>query len=298
MRASFVLSEVLTGLRRNVTMTIAMILTTAISLAMLGGGLLFVRLIDKSQALYQDKLEVSVYLVNDVSANDKDCTNDPCRTLRSDLEKDPAIETVTFENRDQAFERFKRIFEAQPELVKLARPEALPASFHVKLFRPDRPDVIQQTYNGKPGVDNVIDQGQFLRDIFGKFNLVRNLAFAIALVMAVAALLLIANTVQVSAFTRRTEVGIMRLVGATRWYTQLPFLLEAVVTGVVGAILAVVMVVLFKGLFLDDLLGGLTNVLGGVTTLDILLVSPWLLLTAIGISAVTGYVTLRLYVRT
>jgi cell division transport system permease protein len=90
----------------------------------------------------------------------------------------------------------------------------------------------------------------------------------------------------------------MRLVGATRWYTQLPFLLEAVVTGVVGAILAVVMVVLFKGLFLDDLLGGLTNVLGGVNTLDILLVSPWLLLTAIGISAVTGYVTLRLYVRT
>jgi cell division transport system permease protein len=298
MRASFVISEVLTGLRRNVTMTIAMILTTAISLATFGGGLLFVRMIDKTQTLYEDKLEVSVYLVNDVSANDKACASDPCKGLHSQLDSDPAIQSVTFENRDQAFERFKRIFAAQPELVKLARPEALPASFHIKLAHPDRPDVIQQTYGGKPGVDNVVDQGQFLTDIFEKFNLVRNLAFVIALVMAVAALLLISNTVQVSAFTRRTEVGIMRLVGATRWYTQLPFLLEAVVTGVVGAVLSVALLIGFKILFLDDLLGSLSNVLGGVKTLDILLVSPWLLLTALVISSVTGYVTLRLYVRT
>jgi cell division transport system permease protein len=298
MRASFVFSEVLTGLRRNVTMTIAMILTTAVSLATLGGGLLFVRMIDKTQTLYQDKLEVSVYLVNDVSASDKGCAADPCRSLRSDLENNPAIETVTFENRDQAFERFKRIFEAQPELVRLARPEALPASFHIKLYHPDRPAVVQQTYTGRPGVDNVVDESEFLKNIFGKFNLVRNLAFVIALVMAIAALLLISNTVQVSAFTRRTEVGIMRLVGATRWYTQLPFLLEAVVTGVVGAVLAVLLLALFKGLFLDDLLGSLSNVLGGVDTLDILLTAPWLLLIALIISAVTGYVTLRLYVRT
>jgi cell division transport system permease protein len=300
MRASFVLSEVLTGLRRNVTMTIAMILTTAVSLATLGGGLLFVRMIDKTQTLYQDKLEVSVYLVKDVSANDKSCSEDPCKDLRSDLESNPAIDTVTFENRDQAFERFKKIFQSQPELVKLARPEALPASFHVKLKQPDRPEVILQTYSGKPGVDSVTDQGEFLKNLFQKFNLVRNLAFVIALVMAIAALLLISNTVQVSAFTRRTEVGIMRLVGATRWYTQLPFLLEAVVTGLVGAILAVVLLMAFNGWFLTGLLGDLSQsgVLGGIGFLDILLVSPWLLLTAFGISAVTGYVTLRLYVRT
>jgi cell division transport system permease protein len=300
MRASFVLSEVLTGLRRNVTMTIAMILTTAVSLATLGGGLLFVRMIDKTQTLYQDKLEITVYLVNDVSANDKGCAAEPCKDLRSDLESNPAIDTVTFENRDQAFERFKRIFQSQPELVKLARPEALPASFHVKLRQPDRPEVIQQTYGGKPGVDSIADQGQFLKNLFSKFDLVRNLAFVIALVMAIAALLLISNTVQVSAFTRRTEVGIMRLVGATRWYTQLPFLLEAVVTGLIGAILAVVLLVVFNGWFLEGLLGDLssTGVLGGIGFLDILLVSPWLVLTAMAISAVTGYATLRLYVRT
>jgi cell division transport system permease protein len=299
MRASFVFSEVLTGLRRNVTMTVAMILTTMISLLLLGGGLLVVRMIDKTQTVYEDKLQVNVYLTNDISANDKACTAEPCKGLRSDLENDPAVETVTYENRDQAYKRFKEIFASQPELVKLARPEALPASFNVKLIQPDRPQVIIQTFSGRVGVDSIADQSEFLDRFFGALNGVRDLTFVIALIQAVAALLLISNTVQVSAFTRRTEVGIMRLVGATRWYTQLPFLLEAVVAGVIGAVLAIGLLVLAKLWFLDRLLEGpfAAGVIRPIEGLDILLISPWLLLTAMGISAVTGYVTLRLYVR-
>jgi cell division transport system permease protein len=299
MRASFVFSEVLTGLRRNVTMTVAMILTTMISLLLLGGGLLVVRMIDKTQTVYEDKLQVNVYLTNDISANDKQCQAEPCKKLRTDLENDPAVEAVTYENRDDAYERFKEIFASQPELVKLARPEALPASFNVKLFDPDRPEVIIQTFSGRPGVDSIADQSEFLDRFFDALNGVRDLTFVIALIQAVAALLLISNTVQVSAFTRRTEVGIMRLVGATRWYTQLPFLLEAVVAGVIGAVLAIGLLVLAKLWFLDRLLEGpfAAGVIRPIEGLDILLISPWLLLTAIGISAVTGYVTLRLYVR-
>lgn len=299
MRASFVFSEVLTGLRRNVTMTVAMILTTMVSLLLLGGGLLVVRMIDKTQSVYEDKLQVNVYLTNDISANDKQCQADPCKKLRTDLESDPAVETVTYENRDDAYKRFKEIFASQPELVKLARPEALPASFNVKLFDPDRPEVIIQTFSGRPGVDSIADQSEFLDRFFDALNGVRDLTFVIALIQAVAALLLISNTVQVSAFTRRTEVGIMRLVGATRWYTQLPFLLEAVVAGVIGAVLAIGLLVLAKLWFLDRLLEGpfAAGVIRPIEGLDILLISPWLLLTAIGISAVTGYVTLRLYVR-
>ena len=299
MRVSFVLSEVLTGLRRNVTMTIAMILTTAISLAMLGGGLLVVRMIDKTRVIYEDKLEISVYLINDVSANDKSCDTDPCRGLRTDLESNLAVESVAFENRDDAFERFKRIFEAQPELVRLVRPESLPAQLHVKLKDPGRTEVISQSYNGRPGVENIVDQREFLERFFDLLGGARNLTFFVALIQAVAALLLISNTVQVSAFTRRTEVGIMRLVGATRWYTQLPFLLEAMVAGVVGALLAIGLLVAFKGWFLDSVVGGVVSsgVIGSLDGLDILMVSPWLLLTAIGISAVTGYLTLRMYVR-
>ena len=299
MRASFVVSEVMNGLRRNVTMTIAMILTTSISLLMLGIGLVVVRMLDKTQEVYEDRVQVNIFLTNDVSANDKECQNDPCRTLRSDLENNPAVERVTYQNRDESYERFKEIFEAQPELVKLARPEALPASFSVKLYEPDRSAVIIQTFSGRVGVDTITDQNEYLEGLFDSFEGGRDFTFVIALIQAVAALLLISNTVQMSAFTRRTEVGIMRLVGATRWYTQLPFLLEAVVAGLLGSFLGIGLLVFVKSWFIDRALGGLfeSGVLRRIEGIDVLLVSPWLVLTAVGITAVTGYVTLRLYVR-
>jgi len=308
MRASFVISEVITGLRRNVTMTVAMILTTAISLGLLGGGLLVVRMIDKMSVIYNDKVEVTVYLTKDVSAeNDTSvagkagpgCSTQECTSLRTQLENDPAVESVVFESRAQAYKRFQEIFAAQPELLKLARQESLPASFQVKTKDPNRSDVIKQTYSGKPGVDTVGDQADFLKRFFGLLNGIRNATFAIALIQAVAALLLISNTIQVSAFTRRTEVGIMRLVGATRWYTQLPFLLEAVVAGVIGAILGTLGLFGAKVWFLDKVLAGpiSAGIMPPVDSLDVVLVAPWLLLSAIIISAITGYVTLRLYVR-
>ncbi|KFZ77186.1 cell division protein FtsX [Amycolatopsis sp. MJM2582] len=296
MRASFVFSEVVTGLRRNVTMTIAMILTTAVSLAMLGFGLLAVGTIDKMKANFLADVEVSVYLVNDISAGDPNCSQSACQTLRQQLQGNEGVESVVFENREQSYERFKKMFESQPELLALTGPEALPASLHVKLKNPERSQAIIQEYTGKPGVSKVDDQQKALDRVFNALNGVRNLAFGAALIMAIAALLLIANTIQVSAFTRRTEVGIMRLVGATRWYTQLPFLLEAVVAGLVGAIIGIVFLVLTKVLLLDLVLTG--DVFPAVGMLELLFpVAPILLAVSIVISAITGYVTLRLYVR-
>lgn len=298
MRASFVFSEVITGLRRNVTMTIAMILTTAISLGMLGGGLLFVRTIDKMKVSYLDDVEVTVYLTEDISANDKECSAEPCASLRQSLETNQAVESVVYENRDEAYERFKRIFEGQPELVELARPEALPASLHVKLFDPQRSDVVVQEYNGQPGVAKVDDQNKFLDRFFSLLNAGRNGTFIVALIAALAAVLLIANTIQVSAYTRRTEVGIMRLVGATRWYTQLPFLLEAVVAGVLGALIGVAGLVTLKYLVLDKILAATGGAIPKIELLDVLFpVAPILIGVSVLISAFTGYVTLRLYVR-
>ncbi|MGH3436039.1 MAG: permease-like cell division protein FtsX [Sciscionella sp.] len=299
MRASFVISEVITGLRRNVTMTVAMILTTAISLGLLGGGLLVVRLIDHMQTQYYSKAEVSIYLTNDVSANDPTCSKQPCAGLKSSLDNDPAIESATFENRDHVYQRFQKIFAAQPELLKLTRASALPATMHVKLKDPTRSKVVVQEFTNRPGVKSADDQGQFLQRVFDALGGVRNAVFAIALVQALAALLLISNTIQVSAFTRRTEVGIMRLVGATRWYTQLPFLLEAVVAGVVGSIIAIVGLILAKVFFIDKVLAApiKSGIVPKLNSVDLLMVSPWLVLVAIVISAVTGYATLRMYVR-
>jgi cell division transport system permease protein len=299
MRFSFVLTEVLTGLRRNVTMTVAMILTTAISLGLLGGGLLVVRMIDHMRDNYGDKVEVNVFLVKAVWP-DKGCTDQPCAGLLANLQSDPAVDTVTFESQDQAFDRFQKIFEGQPELLALTRKESLPANFHVRLKDQDRAQVIVQTYTGKPGVDRVEDQGVFLERFFGVLNGIQAATFVIAAIQAIAAVLLISNTIQVSAFTRRTEVGIMRLVGATRWYTQLPFLLEAVVAGLVGAALAIAGLVGSKLLFIDKVLDDpiKAGIIPPIQGVDIVAISPWLVLTSILVAIVTGYTTLRLYVRT
>jgi cell division transport system permease protein len=299
MRASFVFSEVVNGLRRNVTMTIAMILTTAISVGLLGGGLLVVGLIDKMKDVYQDRVEVVVFMTDDVSANDQKCSQQPCAGLKSELQKASGVESVEFENRQQAFEKFNRVFASQPELRDVARVDAMPASLRVKMSDPARFPVLQQQFSGRAGVDNVVDQSEFLGRLFDVLNGIRNATFSIALVQALAALLLISNTIQLSAFTRRTETGIMRLVGATRWYTQLPFLLEAVVSGLIGATLAIIGLLISKATFIDKVMAPMfsTGIIPEIGYGDIAAVSPILLLVASAISAVTGYVTLRLYVR-
>lgn len=299
MRASFVFSEVATGLRRNVTMTVAMILTTAISLGLLGGGLLVVHTIDRMQQDYYQRVETVVYLSADLSANDPGCTSSTCSALRGQLESTPGVQTVIFESRQAAFARFQRIFQGQPELLQLARPEALPASLRVQLADPARFPSIAKAFTGRPGVDRVTDQGEYLRQLFRALDGLRNATFVIALIQALAALLLISNTIQISAFTRRAEVGVMRLTGASRWYTQLPFLLEAVVAGVVGGVLAIVGLVVGKVAFVDRVLAGVFEaaIVPRLGYADIFSVAPILLVVGATVAALTGYLTLRLYVR-
>jgi cell division transport system permease protein len=300
MRASFVFSEVLTGLRRNVTMTVAMILTTAISLGLLGGGLLVVRTIDRMQQDYYQRVETVVFLSADISANDPGCTSSTCSALRGELEAASGVQSVEYESRQAAYTRFQRIFEGQPELLQLARPEALPASLRVQLSDPQSFPSISKAFNGRPGVDRITDQGEYLRQLFRALNGLRNATFVIALIQALAALLLISNTIQVSAFTRRSEVGVMRLTGATRWYTQLPFLLEALVAGVIGGVLAIVGLVVGKVAFIDRVLAGVFEaaIVPRLGYADIVAVAPILLGVGAVVAALTGYVTLRLYVRT
>ena len=299
MRTDFVVREVATGLRRNVTMTVAMVLTTAISLALVGTGLLAVRTIDRTEQLYSDRVEVQVVLTADVSTADADCSGPVCAALAQTLRTSPLVAGVRFESQQQAYERYLQLFRGQ-SLAEVVRPQSLPATLRVKLSDPEAgATAVRQAMAGQVGVRTVIDQRDVVAKLFDFLGGVRNVTFALAVAQAVAALLLISNTVQVSAYTRRVEVGVMRLVGATRWYTQLPFLIEAVVTGVVGAVIASVALLVGKYVFFDDLLSGIVSngVVPPVEVADILWAAPILLAIGAGVAAVTGYVTLRLYVR-
>ncbi|PVZ08471.1 permease-like cell division protein FtsX [Actinomycetospora cinnamomea] len=296
----FVWREALVGLRRNLTMSIAMVITTAISLGLLGAGLLAVRTIDRTEDLYYSLVAVQVALDEPTSAADPDCSSPVCTGLRAELEANPLVAGVEYESRAAAFERFQRIYAGQ-SILQLVRPQSLPATLRVTMADPLRGTEIVEQFTGRPGVRNVVDQRNTVADLFAFLGNVRNATFGLAIVQALAALLLISNTIQLSAFTRRTEVGIMRLVGASRWYTQVPFLIEAVVTGVVGALLATGGLVLGKVFFVDRLLSGrlLANTIPPIGMSDVLgYVGPVLVIVGAVIATLTGYVTLRWYVRT
>ncbi|MFI5720166.1 permease-like cell division protein FtsX [Nocardia sp. NPDC051750] len=300
MRLGFLFGEVSEGLRRNVTMTIAMILTTAVSLTMLGGGLLAVRIADKTEQYFMDRLEVRLYLTEDVSATDPDCANDPCRTLTADLKSVDGVESVQYLNRDAAVREAKeKTFKDQPELAEYVSETPLPASLRVKMTDASLYPTIYEQFYDRPGVGMVRNDKDIVDRLVSLFDGLRNAAFGMALLQAVAALLLIANMVQIAAFTRRTEVHIMRLVGATRWYTQLPFLLEAVVAALAGGLLATIGLVLARPLVIDSALGDLfaSNVFPRITYDDIFTTALMVVPVGVAFAGLTAYATLRWYVR-
>ncbi len=296
MRFGFLLNEVWTGLRRNVTMTIAMILTTAISIGLFGGGLLVVRLADNSRAIYLDRVESQVFLTNDVSANDPTCDADPCKGLRQKIEDRDDVRSVRFLNRDDAYNDAIKKF---PQYKDVAGKDAFPASFVVKLDNPEQHKDFDDSIAGQPGVLNVLNQKDLIDRLFAVLDGLSNAAFAVALVQAVGAVLLIANMVQVAAYTRRTEVGIMRLVGASRWYTQLPFLVEACLAAFIGVAISIIGLIIVRALFLENALNQFyeANLIARVDYADILYIAPILLVVGVAMAGATAYATLRLYVR-
>lgn len=296
MRFGFLLNEVLTGLRRNVTMTAAMILTTAISIGLFGGGLLVVRLADNSREIYLDRVETQVFLTDDISANDTTCASAPCKGLRDKIDARQDVKSVRFVNRQDAYNDAIKKF---PEFKDVAGKDSFPASFIVKLNNPEQHAEFDAAMQGQPGVRSILNEKDLIDRLFAVLNGLRDAAFAVALVQAVGAILLIANMVQVAAYTRRTEIGIMRLVGASRWYTQLPFLVEAMLAASIGVAIAVLGLMLVRALFLDNALSQFyqAHLIAKVDYADILYISPWLFLLGVSMAAVTGYFTLRLYIR-
>jgi cell division transport system permease protein len=293
MRVNFVLSEVATGLRRNLTMTVAMILTTAISLGLMGTGLLIWHMIDDMKGIYYDKVQVAIFLADGV-------TDEQRSAIETKLKDSAEVKSYLYESKDEAYKRFQQQFSQQPDLIQNTPADALPESFRVELKNPERYPVIAQEFpNGQNGVDQVKDEGDFLDKLFSLLNGARNATIAVAVVQALAALLLISNTIQLAAFNRRNETNIMRLVGASRWYTQLPFILEAAVAGLVGGLLAVGGLVLTKVLFVDHTLAGpiKAGIITGIDWSQIASTGAIITAAGVGLAGLASYVTLRLYVR-
>ncbi len=241
MRAGFLFKEVRIGLRRNLTMTFAVVVTVAISLSLLGIGLLSNAQVNAMKDYWYDKIEVSVFLCGTLSESPT-CANgvvsaDQRAAIKSDLEALPVVQSVFYESQTEAFARFKERFK-NSAIAQNVTADQLPESFRVKLKDPTQFDVVVSAFSGRPGVDIVQDQRTILEKFFKLLDVLRNGALLVGLFSVLTAALLISNTLRIAAFNRRRETGVMKLVGASSWSIQLPFLLEGVFSAVLGWVFA------------------------------------------------------------
>ena len=301
MRAQFVLSEIGVGLRRNLTMTFAVVVSVALSLALFGGALLMREQVSTMKDYWYDKVEVSVYLCgegsNSANCNGTAVTDDERKQLQQDLQATPLVQKVYYESKQDAYKRFKEQFKDSPDLVQNVTPDALPESFRVKLKDPTQFEVVASAFRDRPGVDEVQDQKALLENFFKLLNTLQLFALVVAGVQIFAAILLISNTIRVAAFSRRRETGIMRLVGASNLYIQLPFLLEGVLAGLVGAAFASGAIVALKAILIDRLLKPNFPITAYVGWDAVIAVVPLLFLTGMALSGLASFFTLRRHLR-
>jgi cell division transport system permease protein len=217
--------------------------------------------------------------------------------IRSDLETlRPLVQDIYYESKTEAYQRFTEQFADSP-IVDNVTENALPESFRVKLSDPEKYEVVASAFAGRPGIEQVNDQRQILDRFFRLLGGLQLIALLIALSMLVVTVLLIVNTMRVAAFSRRRETSIMRLVGASNFYIQLPFLLEAALAAGLGAVLAIGTLVLTKAILVDQVLAPSFQFTSFVGWDAILAIAPILLLTGIGLAGLAAFFTLRKYLR-
>lgn len=291
MRLRFILSETWLGLTRNVSMLVALILTVMISLGMLGSALLMSKQINTMKDFWFDKIQVSVFLTKDVTQPERDA-------ISTELNQLPQVKHVFYESQAQACARFKKQFQDVKSLVDNTPCSALPESYRVQLKDAQKYLVVASAVQNMPGVDEVQGRSKALERFFHLLNKLQFMGLVASVVVLIAAVLLILNTVRVSAMSRRRQTRIMRLVGASDLYIQGPFVLEGAVAGLIGGILGSGAVALLKVVLIDGgvhaMFGNVVNYVGWGAVVSIV---PILLVVGVLLAGLTSLLTLQRYLR-
>ena len=304
MRLGLIFGEVGSGLRRNISMVISVVLVTFISLTFVGAAILLQMQIGQMKGYWYDRAQVAVYLCTDLDTTGN-CTQAVATQSQIDLvaaqleanSLAPYIDRFEFETNQQAFENFQAQFADSP-IASFVTPETLNQSFRVNLINPADADILIESLSGLAGVQNVEDQRGYLDQIFAVLNAASYTAIGLAALMLVAAVLLIATTIRLSAFSRRRELGIMRLVGASNRFIQTPFILEGVIAAFVGSLLASAAIVAIVQFFVQ---GYLSTTLQNTTTLvgvsDAVIVVPILIAVGALLAAGSASVAISRYLK-
>ncbi|MEO8263640.1 MAG: permease-like cell division protein FtsX [Pseudolysinimonas sp.] len=303
MRLGLILSEVGQGFRRNLSMVVSVVLVTFISLTFFGAAILLQTQISQTKGYWYDRAQVAVYLCSDYdtepNCNETEATEAQKSAVKAELEGDtlsPFIKKVDFEDRDQAYANFLDQFEGTTA-AQLVTPDILNEAFRINLIDPDQAEIVIDQITGMPGVESVTDQRGLLEPIFAIMNAATFTAVSIAALMLVAAVLLIATTIRLSAFSRRRELGIMRLVGASNRFIETPFVLEGVLAALIGSLLAGGLIVVLVQFFVQGYLSSAFPGTALVNLNDALIVVPILLGSGALLAAMSASVAIRRYLK-
>ena len=302
MRAQFVLSETWIGLRRNLTMTIAVITTVAISLTLFGAGLLVNQQVAEMRNYWDQRITLTIYMCSDISPTTACQENGAAsegdrEALEQQLDSLAEVESYRYLTQAEAWQDFQeRIGSSNEALAEAAQEGDIPDNYRVQLTDPSHYDAVRAAVDGADGIDSVSNDQSVLEQFFGLLDGLKWAALVVAGVQLAAAALLIGNTIRLSAYSRRRETGIMRLVGASNFYIQLPFLLEGAISGFIGGVVASGFIVATRYTLLTQIeewfqfdvalgTGSLLSVIGVSMILGVLLCT------------VTSFLTLRRYLK-
>ncbi|MBA8817373.1 cell division transport system permease protein [Microbacterium halimionae] len=303
MRLGLVLSEAFGGLRRNISMVISVILVTFVSLTFVGSAMLMQMQIGQMRDYWIDRAQVAVYMCTSVSTaatcTDGAADEDQLQAVRDQLDGAalaPLIRDYDFQTNDEAYD--EAIQQLGEEYEGIITPEQLNATFWINLVDQTQSDVLSEAFSGMDGVEEVQDQMQYLEPLFSALTVATYIAVGIAGLMLIAAVLLIATTIRLSAFARRKELGIMRLVGASNRFIQTPFILEGVFAALIGSALASVAVWGIVNVGVDDYLRSrITFVTTWVSGPELAIVIPVIIVIGVVLAAFSAGFAIRRWLR-
>lgn len=303
MRLQFILAEIAIGLRRNIAMAVSVVLVTLVSLFLLGLGFLAQRQVDTMKDYWYDRVQVSIFLCGQDS-DAASCADGPVSQaqkdqIQADLRSPQLtgyVDQVFYESKQDAFERFTEQFR-DSVLSDNVTVDQMPESYRVKLKDPEQYEVVSQVFAERPGVEAVEDQNEVLDRLFQLLNRLKYYSWLLAAATLLCSVLLVATTIRLTAFTRRRETGIMRLVGASNLFIQLPFILESMIAASIGALLASVALVSLTRFEIQGRLSESLQFVNYVDVGDALAIVPWLFLIGLGIAGVSAFAALLRYLR-
>jgi cell division transport system permease protein len=304
MRTRFILTEVIHNLRRNLFMVVSVVLVTFISLVFVGTSSVIQLQINKAKGDWYEKVQVAVYLCADYETSytcptGEGATSADVERIKGiiDTELSGEVKSVDVETKEDAFEKFKKKYPGGIFKGQTLTSDDMQISLRLGLSNPENYQIIADVLANREGVQTVSDERQLFEGIFSALNQLTIVVISLAVLMIISAFLLISTTIRLSAASRKQETEIMRLVGASNLFIQLPFILEGVMAAVIGALFASGFITLIVQVFIDNWLASSNKWMDFITVGDSAIVFPLLIGVAIVVAVLSSLITLRKYMK-